>query len=309
MARGFSWQVWAESMDGSVVVPLTHQDTIGHVLLQSGFLGLGVPPVDVALGVTPGVTGAFVQDVTVLARDITLPLSVWGRTDDEKWRQVQVLRDLTDPSRGMTRDGSFKLVAHSGSGPRELTVAYRSGLEGDMHGRVAPERIVLDLVAPDPIARARTDTLLSFPLLPSGPFLTRSGPYPWGTRRLSPSTIAGTDMQVVIRSGVEVWPILLLDGPAPDGARIQSDDGLDLIIDGRVPDGSTLRIVTDPRARSARLDGERAWGMVDRSSVLRPLAPGMNVMDVVSTGASASTVLRVGYRAGWRSLWEGEEAP
>lgn len=306
MTRAFSWQLWLESMDGTTVIPLTHQDSRGQVLLQPGFLGLGSPPVDVAVGATPGVPGGFVEDITVMPRDVVLPLKIWGRTDDHKWSAVHALRQLTYPARGMTRTGSFRLVCHSNAGIRELVLTYKSGLEGDMHGRVAPERVVLSAVAVDPIVRDRTDTVLPFPLIPGGPFLSRAGTqYPWGTRRLSASTIGGLGMQVTIASEVEEYPDILLDGPAPDGAHIKANSGLDLTIRGGVLEGQTLHIVTDPRARSARLDTAKAWSMIGRPSALLPMSPGLNVLDVTVPGASSTTMLRLSYRAGHLAMWEG----
>ncbi|MCR1983523.1 hypothetical protein NSA53_14905 [Cellulosimicrobium cellulans] len=302
--RNFTWSLWLESMDGRTVIPLTHTDSLGHVLLQSGFLGLGVPPVDLAIGVTPGVPGGSVEDVTVLARDITLPLKVWGNTDAEKWGHIQALRDLTDPEVEMQREGNFKICSATPTGPRELVVAYRGGLEGDMHGQAYSERIVLDLVAPHPYARDRERRTLPFPLSGGGPFLAPAGTdHPWGSLKLSPSTLISNDMPVDMPSAVKVWPEIELDGPAPEGATIIADSGLHLVIDGAIPAGSTLRVVTDPRGRSARLDGVPAWQMISLASRFRPFTRGTNRLDVEVPNASGGATLRLGWRGGYRSMW------
>jgi hypothetical protein len=303
--RHFAWDLWLESMDGATVIPLTHQHSIGQVLLQPGFQGLGVPPVDLAIGGTPGVDGGYIEDVSTLSRPVILPLKIWGRTDAEKWSAVQALRDLTDPTVGMTPDGNYKLVSDTPTGKRELTLAYRGGLEGDMRGNAAPERIVLDSIAVDPFAREREERVLPFPLIAGGVFLTRNAgtDHPWGTRKLSPSTVIGTDMHVVMPSAVPVSPTISITGPAPDGATVIADSGLRLIVTGAIPAGKTLRVVTDRRARSARLDGAPAWGMISRASRFVPFNKGEQVLDVTVPGASSSTMLRLGWRGGHRSMW------
>lgn len=303
--RHFAWDLWLESMDGATVIPLTHQHAIGQVLLQSGFQGLGVPPVDLAIGGTPGVDGGYIEDVSTLSRPVLLPLKIWGKTDAHKWAAVQALRDLTDPTVGMTPDGSFKIVSDTPTGKRELTLAYRGGLEGDMRGNAAPEQIVLDAIAVDPFARERGERVLPFPLATGGIFLTRAADtdHPWGTLKLSPSTVIGSDMHVVMPSAVPVWPVVSITGPAPDGATIVSDSGLHLVVNGAIPAGQTLRVVTDRRARSARLDGAPAWGMISRASRFAPFAKGDQVLDVTVPGASGATMLRLGWRGGHRSMW------
>lgn len=304
--RHFAWSLWLESMDGKSVIPLTHSDSLGHVLLQPGFQGLGVPPVDLAIGGTPGVAGGSIEGVDVLSRDIVLPLKVWGNTDAEKWEHVDELRDLTNPEEGMTREGSFKLCSATPTGQREVLVAYRGGLEGDMHGQAYSERIVLSLVAPDPYARDRAWRWLPFPLSSGGTFLSSppaTTANPWGTLKLSPSTLISNDMPVVMPSAVKVWATVELDGPAPDGAVITADSGLHLVIDGAIPAGKTLRVVTDPRGRSARLDGDPAWGMVSLESRFRPFTRGTNRLDVEVPGASGGATLRLGWRGGYRSMW------
>jgi hypothetical protein len=234
-----------------------------------------------------------------------LPLKVWGRTDSEKRAQVQVLRDLTDPTVGMTPLGSFKLCSSTPTGQRELTVAYVSGLEGDDHGQAYSDRIVLKLVAADPIARDREERVLPFPLVSGTPFLsaTAGTDLPWGTRQLASTTVIGEDMPVAMPSATPVWPTVSLRGPAPDGARITADSGLDVIIDGAIPAGQTLRLVTDPRARSARLNGALAFGLISRASVFRPFQKGANLLDVSVSGATSQTLLTIGWRGGYRSLF------
>ena len=72
---------------------------------------------------------------------------------------------------------------------------------------------------------------------------------------------------------------------------------------GAVVAGSVLTIVTDPRAKSIRLDGVPAPGLVARGSRLMPLVKGRNTLSVSAAGATASSRVSVSWRGLYLGLW------
>lgn len=295
---------WLESLDGTRVLTLGSETHPGPLHLEVGAAGLGVAPTSVDATGTPGVAGSSVQDVFTLTREMLLPIGVNTGTQAEQWEQVQELRDLTDPAVGMTPEGNFRLVCSSASGTRHLSLAYVAGFEGE--GQELPWRDQFDVavIAPYPFAEDREETVREFRLgSTSAPFLDTAGTdNPWGTRQLAPSTIIGEGMEVFMDSAVPVYTWLEVDGPA-DSVLIQSDTGLLIDVPTGVDAGDTLRIVTDPRRKSIRLNGELAAGKVARGSRLVPFKAGANVINVTAPGADGETRLRMGWRGGHRSLW------
>lgn len=297
--------VWLESWTGDRVVPVSLYPDGGRLLAQRGMFGLGVNPSDVTRHATPGMAGSVVAEVSYPERPVTLPLALLGSDQGDLWTRLQALRDLTDPARDMTPDGSFRLVVSSPSGVRQLGLVYASGLEGqdtEWHGS---DRVVLDCLAPQPYAEDRATSAREFRLVTTlDPFLvgyTTPDDEPW-PRRLSPSIIMGSGNPVEMASAVPVYPVLDVTGPA-DSLLITSDTGLRIDVPEGVPPGSLLHLVTDPRRKSVRLDGELAAGRLARGSRFTPFPLGATVLSVTAPGATGTTSLRLSWRGLHRSLW------
>lgn len=294
-----SREFWLESWDGLQVLPIGGYRHEGALQLQTGNLGLEEAPTDVFTEAQPQTAGAVVVDVQTPARPILLPLLVNTRDQAAQMLEVQALRDLTDPTTGMTRDGNFRLVCRSASGTRQVGLVRRSGMEGT--GGLLPwvAGYVLDCEAPQPFAEDRTDQTRPFRLIAdTAPFLGGV----WGEIYLSSSRIASSATPVEMLSAVPVWPVIEITGPA-DSVLITSGNGLRIDVPAGVPGGSTLRIVTDPRHKSIRLDGAPAAGMLARGSTLAPFALGTTLVDVSAPGATADTLLRLTWRGLHRSMW------
>lgn len=298
-----SRRLWLESWDGEVVMPIPLEG-FAEMIGQRGMLGLGVAPTDLATEGTPGVSGSRVVDVIERDRPVALPLAFLADAQADLWATVQRLRDLTDPTRGMTAEGNFRIVCASSSGTRQINLAYRSGLEGQDLEHYGVDNAVLDLLAPMPYAEDRTDQTVPFQLLSVvRPFLSTAGTdHPWGTRRLASSTIAGEATPVQMFSSVPVYPVIEITGPA-DSVLIEGANGLLIDVPLGVPGGQTLRIVTDPRHKSIRLDGALAAGMIARGSRFVPFSRGVTLVDVTAPGATADTLLRLTWRGLHRSPW------
>ena len=299
-----SRRLWLESWDGAQVMPVPLDDLPHELIGQRGMLGLGVAPTDLATQGTPGVAGSRVVDVIERDRPVALPLAFIADRQADLWDTLQRLRDLTDPTNTMTEDGNFRLCCASGSGTRQLSLAYRSGLEGEDTERHGTDVVVIDAVAPQPYAEDRFDQTKTFRLGTTlMPFLAAAGTdYPWGTRQLSPSSVADADTPFEMFSAVPVFPVFELTGPA-DSVLITAGNGLRIDVPDGIADGSTLRIVTDPRHKTIRLDGALAAGMLARGSRFVPFPLGVTLVDVDAPGASADTLLRLTWRGLHRGLW------
>lgn len=302
-----------ESLDGNARIPLD-QSTGWKAL--AGATGLDMPPIDAVTASSPGVAGSTLMDVRVGERPVFIPIRV--RAADRRFAThqaaMQELLHLVDPLRGQ-----FRIVATSPLGSRELTVTYTGGLEGDYgvdSSGVYWRKLGITALACQPFAAARQDRTVEFRMSGSGgAFLGTHGgtDAPW-PRALSSSAVIGENMRVTVASEVPVFPTLELVGPMDSFAgTVQLEDASlppyyggaewSVSIPDGVPAGSVLRLVTDPRARSIRLDGQLAAGRVARGSTLRPFYPGVNVMSVSAPGGDENTRVRLSWRELYRSLW------
>lgn len=301
-----SRKIWLESSDGSLVVPVNGPIPARRVSLLNGFTGLEVAPSDLETSGTPGVEGTNLSSVYFPERDVLLPLSILGSDQTEMWALRQQIRDLTDPTPPTPADPprTFRIVAESASGRRQLEVCYVSGLEGNELGIPVYDRFVLQALAAQPFPEDREAVRRPFPLGTAEPFLSSSPgtDRPWGTRQLAPSTVIGEDMRVEMSSGRPFYPTIELRGPATS-ATITSSTGLSIHVPGAIAAGATLRIVTDPRHKSIRLDGALAAGRVARGSRFAPFRPGENLLDVTVPGATTQTLLTLEWRGRHRSMW------
>jgi len=301
-----SRKIWLESSDGSIVVPVNGPIRQRRVSLLNGFAGLEVAPSELETSGTPGVEGTNLSSVTFPQRDVLLPMSLLGADQGEMWALRRQIWEVTDPTPPTPNDPprTFRIVAESASGRRQLELCYVSGLEGDELGVPFFDRFVLQALAAQPFPEDREAVRREFPLGSAEPFLSSSAgtDRPWGTRQLAPSTVIGEDMHLQMVSGRPFYPTIELRGPA-SSATITSSTGLSIHVPAPIPAGQTLRIVTDPRYKSIRLDGALAAGRVARGSRFAPFVPGENVLDVVVPDATSQTLLALEWRGRHRSLW------
>lgn len=295
-----------ESLDGTRKILLDGVSGWTHL---PGSTGLEMPPVDVVRDSVPGVYGSVLREVRIEERPVFIPLDAASPDYTRITHQAMLnaIRDLVDPLKG-----EFRVVC----GNRQLTVVYTEGLEGsfgkDEFG-LYWRRLGLKAVACQPFAQALKESLVEFRMQIGGaPFLGTAGgtDAPWGTRQITSSSLISNNMRVVVDSEVPVYPIVELVGPMDsfDGTMNletagQPSQQWSVSIPAGVPAGSTMRLVTNPRARSIRLDGALAAGQVARGSTLRPFNPGVNLMDVSAPGGNVDTRVRIMWYPLYRSLW------
>lgn len=308
-------RITLESMDGRVRIPL---DGSSGWIRMPGSTGLEMPTFDVVASAIPGVAGAVPQDVRTQARAVFIPIYCGTRSDHLSFLQMKdMLRSLVNPL-----TNTFRIVGTSTRSERELIVTYISGLEGadgaDVEGQ-SWAKFGLNAMAYEPYARDRVDKSLEF--------LASEDPVPFlgvvgGTDAtwpgmLSSTSVIGSDMPVFVNSEVPVYPTLELTGPMDsfegdlspvvvneDGSTTTLTDQVWYVnIPAGIPTGQTFVYVTDPRQRSARLNGGLAAGHVALGSALRPFFPGMNVLNVVAPGSTDESKVRLSWRELHLSLW------
>ncbi|QAY69979.1 hypothetical protein [Xylanimonas protaetiae] len=281
---------WLESWDGTVTIPITTSRVWFGPL--DGSTGLDVAPTQVLTAVQPGVAGSMVTDVLTLERPVVLALDLRTTSKAEQDEQMAFLRDLVNPSAGMTRDGNFRLLCASPAGVRRLGLAYQSGLEGDGKETTTFQRVVLNCVAPQPFAEDLNDQSVPFQIAPDTmPGIGAN----WGSVGLATTTVLSEDTPVQMQSATPVYPTLTLKGPATS-ILIEGDNGLRVDIPTALSAGDTFVMVTDPRRKSIRLNGAPAAGKVARGSRTPAFNLGTTLISVTAPGATNATTLTLGWR-------------
>lgn len=293
--------MWLESLDGSQRVDLSS----GPVRWRANATGLGVPPVEVLMGTSPGMAGATVEDVYTTERDVLLPVTIGGRNWVETWGAIQRLRDITDPTNGVGPEGNFRLVAASPNGVRHLDLTYRGGLEDDGQPSQVRQNRVLDLVAAMPFAQEPEEETAEFRLVSTPrPFLSGSPgtSRPWGTLAITASEVLSGETPVNLLSAVPVFPTIEIVGPG-ESVLLVGDNGLRIEVPLGLGSDETMRIVTDPRRPSVRVNGLLAAGRVALGSRSAPFGKGTTKITATIPDATSATRLRMTWRGLHRGLW------
>lgn len=305
LSREDSRTLWLESLDGSIVLPL---NVDVDRILRAGATGLQLPPLDVVTATTPGMPGSWLQETSVLEREVFLPLEFASDSSHQEFlAKLKELRGLIAGAFGTVDIGStgtFRLGASSVHGERLLDVTYKSGWEGAWGGSDSGtrwEKFGLTLVAVDPFFRAREYTEYRYEIADGEVFIgSGDGTNPW-PRRLAPSVSLGSDMRIPVTGEVPVWIEMIVDGPATV-ASIQFP-GTNIAMTSAVADGAELVLVTDPRKRSARLNGAVAWSKITMASTFAPLLPGVNTINVQLSASSDGTAMTMRWLEGFLSAW------
>lgn len=305
-----------QSMDGLYEIVL---DASSGWIRMPGATGLKMPPMETVSSRIPGVHGAVLQEVRALPRPVFLPIYCHAETGHLSFLQMEdLLRRIVDPLGART----FRLIGTTVRGSRELILSYAGGLEGADGGDVEGHswcKVGLNATAYQPFASDMVERALTFRVSPGdAPFLGVAGgsdaPFPG---MLTSGAVIGDAMTVRVNSEVPVYPPLTLIGPMDsfvgdltptvvnsDGTTTQiTDQAWHVEIPAGVPAGSTLKLVSDPRARSVRLDGALAAGRVKLGSSYRPFYPGLNTLSVAAPGGNEDTRIILSWFEQYRSLW------
>lgn len=258
--------------------------------LLDGATGLGMPEYTFYRRESGALDGDVVTGVRADPREIFLPIRVHARDREHAIQLRRWFASLLDPQRGR---GVLTVEEADGS-RRKIVAHYESGAEGDMSRGV--EGLTwftwgLTFRAEQP-----------FWELPERALVWR-GPQQAGTwlpilpLEVTGSAVIGEGMEIDITGGVDTWPVWTLTGPmAPGVELVNRTTGRWLRLRAGLDAGDVLVIDTRPRVKTLRLNGERAYRMLDQpGSVLWPLKPGRQTIDVVATGMTEESELRLAY--------------
>lgn len=276
-------------------------------MILPGIMGLDLPPRDVIVETSPGLDGGWLREIRIKPREVFLPMLIASDVSHTDFLDrldrlrgffdYQAVADLT------AEDGTLFLVADSVRGERHLRVVYLDGLEGEESGvPLRPSKPVgVRLLAVDPYWRSTDETVLEFSDQPGEPFLSTSDADPW-PRALSPSVSLGTvtGLPLFVPGKVPVWPTVEVDGPASSTVLSWPDAHVEI---GPVAPGEHLVMVTDPRRRSVRVDGEPAWSRVGPAPKFARLPPGETPLGVTVTSTSEATRVRVRFFPAFPTAW------
>lgn len=294
-----------ESLDGSVSVVIAGGGS-GRALMP-GATGLKLPPLDVVTGTTPGMPGSWLQEINVLEREVFLPIALWSDVSQAEFFATLdefqgIVSDWDDLDIGQT--GTCRLVARSSKGERVLDVTYKGGMEGEEGGEATGEDWAtygLTFVAVSPYWHAREPVERPVSIAAGRAFLgDGSGNTPW-PRSISASVVVGENMPITVEGDVPTWTEYEILGPVP--SVTVAYPGTAVEVPGGVPAGQILRLVTDPRSRSARLDGSIAWDRITMGATFSPLRPGTNRVSVVLSTAGDGAGLLMRWTPQWKAAW------
>jgi Phage tail protein len=273
-----------ESLTGQPVLDATNQAFI----FLSGIEGLGIPPRDIALRKTPGMDGARIQEVKTLEREIFLPVFV------EDWTGHAAYLDAVDQLASQmnyrtadyrSNDGTLNLVATSVKGMRRLRCLYQGGMDTgygtDNEGNVwASLGLKFLCVQPYWYGTPWSTPVLKQDASPPDFFASFPG-------ALSNDLILGSDIPITVDGDVDSWITIELVGPATSVTI--SGDGLLVSIPAGISDGSTVKIVTDPRGRTALFDGQKNWARIGPTTTWAPFPPGDRQISIVMAGVDVNS--------------------
>jgi len=287
-------------LDGSVSIPL---NVDAEHLLLPGATGLDLPPLSVVTAQTPGIPGTWLQEVDVLQRPVFLPLEFTSETSQaDFFDTLAALRGVVAGWEQVTlgSTGTFRLRVTSASGERVLTVVYSSGMEGSWgsgDGGTKWQKYGLNLIAVDPYWRAPEATQVVFTAQAPNPFITSSAgtTYPWPRQIMSDFSVIGAGMPVTVGE-IPAWPVIEVDGPSSALEVVWAGTNINV---SALTTGQTLLLKTDPRGRSARINGQPAWSAISMSSVISALPPGDSEIDIAGSPQRVSLTWTPGFKSAW----------
>lgn len=263
--------------------------------VEWGRKGFGMPPFRHLEDHLPLAHESRVRAVWADPRVVDIPLLLKGADQITLRTQLRRLCSTVAPPKGT---GTLRIRTADGS-ERDLACRYAGGLEVDeSEGQSGPGwlRAVLTFRAADPFWYDRLWTTLVFSNLAPINF------FPILPLHLAPSSVLGL-VDVTNDGDAEAWPVWTLTGALATLVATNAVTGAQLALTLNPPliTGETLTIDTRPGAKTVtRQNGANLFGSLWPTSELWSLQPGLNTINLQTTGADSTTSVRLQYR---RRFW------
>ncbi|MFE3579394.1 phage tail family protein [Streptomyces vinaceus] len=267
------------------------------IFLQDGAQGLDMPPMEVFSDTSPNLDGGSFRSTRAAAREILLPLYLYGVDRRTLLRLKRNLTRTLNP-----KNGYCVLRFTEGDGTsRYITAYYKGGLEG----KEGPDdagftwcRYGVQMTAFDPWFYGANEVVAEWKTGAGKVFLKGAGK-PFLPMEISRGTITSTGVPVSNPGDVECWPVWELVGPirsftisnaAGKKFGINKGDGTKDIITG----GETLTIDTRPGYKTVRSStGKNFWPDLDKSPSLFSIPSGESKVSVKMNPGASTAALRL----------------
>lgn len=256
-------------------------------LMLAGAAGRMMPPVKLTTLPVPAGVGSRLLGAAHLERPVAIPVAFPGPiTDREELRRwARVL----DPTPG---EGTLTVVDGSSPG-RFLRCVYEAGLEEleEQLGNVNTGHLVFRAVWPywlDGLEQSTSVTqgaggLTWFPFLPL----------------ILGASDAFSTFTVNVTGDVPSWPVVTVVGPGSDVTAQNLTTAQSWKVTGAIADGATLTVDTRPSFKRVSIDGVNAYPRLTPESVLWPLQPGQNRVQLSFALTSPSSSVTFAWRNAW----------
>jgi hypothetical protein len=248
-----------------------------YQLGPSSIWGVGLWSVESrAIGELPGQT---IDTVRAEARTVTVHVVITG-TEAEQDDAVGELGRILSPT-----DDCRIIYARPDGITRELTALYVGGGDAIVirHNRQRAVRLPLVFRAHFPFWRSATGPSV----LANETFVGQGLP--------NPVTITG-------QGDVPSWPVITVTGPAQNIQGMNMVTGQTWRITEVIAAGQTLRIDTDPREVGVWVDDIADAGILDPTSELWPIMPGLNYVTMSARGDGVGGIGTFSIR--WQVLFD-----
>lgn len=271
------------------VVPLSDIDA-GYAVLD-GIRGLAMPTYQLYQSESL-LDGAVVRGTRTEPREVFLPIYLEAPTRAEVLAKRRALAAAFSPTEGDGGgDGVLELAEASGE-RRRIRCRYVSGMDGAEGGGDTGmdwATYGLTLLAAQPYWERDPITLRWALDPPDGTWL------PILPLEVRGSDVVGEGMTIRNPGSVRGWPVWTITGPLSGTATMRNaTTGAELEFAAALADGEQIVIDTRPRRKTVRDHaGENRFASLGLGSVLWPLAPGDNSVDILLTGLGEGSRLEM----------------
>jgi hypothetical protein len=276
---------------GRVTSLSDHGGAASGVLVQPGILGFGMPDWTYYESTSPAFDGSSVRGHRAEAREITLPVLIFGDTRADMLARYRALVADLKPRR--SQPGTLTVTARDGSTVRGIRGYYAGGMGGqDDHVawgmRHISAAVVIRCPSPHFLGEEISQT---FRLGEVGEFYPFT--IPW---TVSDSQVLGS-VTVDNVGDADTYPVFTITGPVASANLTNTTTGQTISVSPGVDAGDVMVIDTRETRRSVIVNGtENRYGDLTADSVLWPLVEGPNDIALEMPGADQDSALTVAYQ-------------